>query len=427
MRTKNNLPVDFSNLRKLAEEKIKLKKKKEKAEKSSILEHELHVREIELEMQNDELQKTQLNLLKSITDYTHLFEYAPVGYFILDKEGIIKNVNRKASSKQLQLTKKQLIGKPFSIFLVSETTQDDFYRHRIFLDETGIIQKMEAEFKRTDKPNLPILICSTKILDDNKKFKHYLCMTIDIPERKIYEQKMEDSLAKEVELNALKSKFISMASHEFKTPLASILSSVWLIDNYNKLEDKEKRKKHINRIKSSVNELTEILNEFLSIHHIESNLIKNAPSSFNIIRFIQNIIIDFNENKSRIIFNHKLTKQVVYIDPKLLKICLSNLLSNAIKYSAHDKNILINILENETGKIIITIKDNGIGISETDQEHIFEQFFRAKNADTIQGTGLGLNITKSLINLMDGAISFTSELNNGTEFCIQLPKNEVIV
>ena len=234
------------------------------------------------------------------------------------------------------------------------------------------------------------------------------------------------ALNKEKELNDLKSRFISMASHEFRTPLAVIVSSVNLIEKYNSPNNEEKRKSHIKKIKSSIKGLNEILVDVLNIGQIEKGIIKNNPEKINIVSIIEKIIGDYKNISEghRFKYEHKGKSQNGFLDVKLLKTCLDNIIGNAVKYSLSEGNIkIISELTDSPKTLTISVKDNGIGIPEEDKDHIFEQFFRAKNAETFPGTGLGLNIIKNFISIMGGSISFNSEENKGTTFVLNFPEN----
>ncbi len=228
------------------------------------------------------------------------------------------------------------------------------------------------------------------------------------------------TLSKEKELSDLKSRFVSMASHEFRTPLSTILSSASLVAKYTEGEEQEKRDKHIHRIKSSVNNLTDILNEFLSIGKIEDGKIVAHFIDFDIKDMVTNVCTEMHgisKKKQQIIYHHS-GNEIVKLDPTLLRNVLINLLSNAIKFSPEDG--IINITSTiDEDKISLCVKDSGIGISPEDKEHLFERFFRGANVTNIQGTGLGLHIVSKYIELMNGRIDFISELENGTEFIIQ--------
>lgn len=231
---------------------------------------------------------------------------------------------------------------------------------------------------------------------------------------------LEAALNKEKELSDLKTRFVSMASHEFRTPLSTILSSASLVAKYKQAEEQDKRDKHIQRIKSAVNNLTDILNEFLSIGRIEEGRVQTNFSSFNIKEQIQLVC---NEMQTIIrpgqLFNYKHKGQVkVYLDLSLFRNVIINLLSNAIKFSFENSVIDI-ITEVNENSILITVRDYGLGIPEEDRKHLFERFFRAQNVTNIQGTGLGLHIVSKYVELMNGHIEVESELEKGTQFNIR--------
>lgn len=230
---------------------------------------------------------------------------------------------------------------------------------------------------------------------------------------------LSKALSKEKELSDLKSRFVSMASHEFRTPLSTILSSASLVAKYTQTDEQAKRDKHIMRIKSSVNNLTDLLNEFLSIGKIEDGKVMAHMVEFNIKELLQSICTELQaiaKPRQKIVLAHT-GDTLVTLDPSLLRNVLINLLSNAIKFSPEGGLISV-ASETKEKYISLRIKDSGMGISTEDQEHLFERFFRGKNATNIQGTGLGLHIVAKYIELMDGQINFESELEKGTEFII---------
>lgn len=231
------------------------------------------------------------------------------------------------------------------------------------------------------------------------------------------------ALSKEKELSDLKSRFVSMASHEFRTPLSTILSSASLVAKYVDTEEQEHRNKHINRIKSSVNNLTNLLNEFLSIGKIEDGKVIAHNLNFNIKELITLLCSEMEgivKSKQQFRYLHT-GDEIIFSDAALLRNVITNLLSNAIKFSPEGSVIEVNskVLKD---RIILTVKDNGMGISAEDQEHLFERFFRGTNVTNIQGTGLGLHIVGKYIELLDGEIEFKSDLENGTEFKIILKR-----
>lgn len=230
------------------------------------------------------------------------------------------------------------------------------------------------------------------------------------------------SLEKEKEVNDLKSRFVSMASHEFRTPLSTILSSISLLAKYITTEDQPKRERHIERIKSSVKSLTDILNEFLSLGKIEEGKVEVKPETFDLTEFISGIIDEMNvllKQNQNIQYTHKGSPNI-YLDSNLLKHVLVNLLSNAIKFSPENAVVRIETNIDEAYTQILVI-DQGIGIPKNDQVHLFERFFRASNVTNIQGTGLGLHIVGRYIELLNGEIKYSSELERGSTFTIILP------
>lgn len=232
------------------------------------------------------------------------------------------------------------------------------------------------------------------------------------------EGELTRALSQEKELSEMKSRFVSMASHEFRTPLSTILSSASLLAKYTETSEQEKRDKHIHRIKSSVNNLTDILNEFLSIGRIEDGKIVANFAPFNIRENMESVCLEMQSHVKPgqlISYTHE-GPETVTLDPSLLRNIIINLLSNAIKFSP--ENGIIKVSSHVNGQVALSVKDNGIGIHPADQEHLFERFFRASNAINIQGTGLGLHIVGKYIELMNGQISFKSELEKGTEFNI---------
>jgi PAS domain S-box-containing protein len=246
----------------------------------------------------------------------------------------------------------------------------------------------------------------------------------EIKDRKKAQKETKIALEREKELNSLKSRFVSMASHEFRTPLSTVLSSASLIAQYSKRGDEEKTEKHISRIKSKVGELTDILNDFLSLDKLEQGKIDYQPEEIELVGFIQ---LRCEELKTvakagqTLCFEPTQAQCVLNIDPKVILHILTNLCSNAIKYSPDDSQIDIVLTESEK-TVSMAISDQGIGIPESDQKHMFERFFRANNATNIQGTGLGLNLVKRYAELAKGQISFQSEEGKGSIFKVEFPK-----
>jgi two-component system sensor kinase FixL len=231
------------------------------------------------------------------------------------------------------------------------------------------------------------------------------------------------SLEKEKELGQLKSRFVSMASHEFRTPLSAVQLSASLIEKYAQPFDSPNISKHVAKIKNSVANLTTILNDFLSLEKLEAGKVEAALVTFDMVKLAEEITEELQliaKQNQDIIYQHTGTGSTVTLDPHLIKNCVINLVGNAIKYSGENTFIEFNT-EITATDCIITVKDNGIGIPDTDQKHLFEAFFRANNTGSIPGTGLGLNIVARYAKLMGGKVDFKSEVNKGTIFTLSFP------
>ena len=236
-------------------------------------------------------------------------------------------------------------------------------------------------------------------------------------------EEVSSTLLKEKELGLLKSRFVSIASHEFRTPLTSIQLSASLIEQYALPFASVPIAKHVTKIQQSVGNLTGILNDFLSLEKLEAGKETSSVKEFDLMKLAEHITEEMQvmaKPQQNIIYQHTGTSSMVNLDRNLLKCCIINLIANAIKYSGENTFIDFNT-EIRPEICIITIKDNGIGIPEADQKHLFEAFFRAHNTGTIPGTGLGLNIVARYIDLMQGSVNFESHVNEGTTFTIKFP------
>jgi PAS domain S-box-containing protein len=236
------------------------------------------------------------------------------------------------------------------------------------------------------------------------------------------QQELSEALDKERQLNEIKSRFVSMASHEFRTPLSAVLSSASLIAKYTTSEQQENRTKHINRIKDSVKHLNDLLEDFLSLGKLDEGKVGSNLSNFDLSETIQETIEDMRglvKEGQQIQYEHEGEKWV-NSDKKLLKNILINLISNAVKFS--DINACITVKsKHNNGKALVSVSDQGIGISDEDQKHLFSSFFRGHNATNIQGTGLGLHIVKRYLDLIGGSINLRSKLGEGTTITIEFP------
>ncbi|MEQ8240317.1 MAG: ATP-binding protein, partial [Cyclobacteriaceae bacterium] len=276
----------------------------------------------------------------------------------------------------------------------------------------------------------------SKVKERTRELEHLnLGLQSQIRERKLAEEALKDSLAelkkaeeeildsleKQKEVNELKSRFISMASHEFRTPLTTIQSSADLIGKYQNTDQQPKREKHITRIKGAVHNLTNILNDYLSLEKLESGVVKVNNQTFSLKKLLSDCLEAFElglKTSQNINLLNKAEVDHITSDQHILKNVLMNLISNAIKYSEDDIDIIINKVEEN---IVLIVKDRGIGIPDKEQQMLFERFFRAENVVNIQGNGLGLNIVLRYMDLIGGSISFESTEGIGSEFSISFP------
>lgn len=253
----------------------------------------------------------------------------------------------------------------------------------------------------------------------------------EIQERKSVEEALilsqsetKKALQKERELNELKSRFVSMASHEFRTPLATILSSLNLLEKYQEPAYEDRRGKHIERIKSNVKNLTAILNDFLSISKLEEGKVGVQVEEIDIRHLAEEVREDLKiqvKTGQEIHYQHEGEAFILESDPRLLQNILINLLSNAVKYSQENSKVEF-LTRIDSDSLFIKVKDQGIGIPEDELPMLFERFFRAKNSINIQGTGLGLSIVKRHVELMKGTIEVSSVIDEGTEFRLKFPR-----
>lgn len=267
------------------------------------------------------------------------------------------------------------------------------------------------------------------IPDGDNRINEVLVVIRNITDQKNLENNLIKALEREKELNVLKSQFVTMASHKFRTPLSTILSSVFLLENYTDADYELEKTAFFDKIKRSVHNLTALLNDYLSLGKLEEGKLKVTYTETDIKAFFNEFLQEIGsikKVKQKIHFTHEGIECTVMTDKFLLKNILTNLLSNAIEYSPHDAEIELHAeLKKDTLKIRVT--DQGIGIPENEQHQIFKRFYRGQNANNIEGTGLGLNIAKKYIRLLKGTIEFTSQLNKGTTFIAIIPVMNVNV
>jgi PAS domain S-box-containing protein len=402
------------------------------------------------------------------THLTSLFENSTEGIILTNGKGEIILIN-PAGQRMFRYNVNEVVGKPIEVLLPDRIRghhtklREEFYHHP---QNRVMGHGRDLYGKRKDNTDIPVEVSLSFYTRDQELF--VIAFIVDITERKKIEnnmlqqkgelevmannmrklnaeleakveqrtiilkealQKLEESqqelneaLNKEKQLNEIKSSFVSLASHEFRTPLSTVLSSAALIAKYTQNEDQDKRDRHVRRIKDSVKHLNNLLEDFLSLGKLEEGKIGAKPEPFDINEFLEDVKEELKASikTGQEIHTEKISNAIFVTDKRLLKNILINLLSNAVKFSGENTIIQMNatLIKN---KLILSVKDQGIGISEEDQQHMFTSFFRAKNAVNIQGTGLGLHIVKRYADLIKADVHLKSKLGAGTEVTIELP------
>ena len=378
-----------------------------------------------------------------------IIETALDGIITIDPKGTIESINSSGATL-FGYEAADLIGSNIRMLMPEpyHSEHDGYLQKYLKTGEAKIIGiGREVKGKRKDGTVFPLRLAVSEVKLSGEKMiftgiVHDLSVEKQAEQKlKAYSEELEEevrrrtrelakandqlaqSLQKEMHLNELKSRFVSLASHEFRTPLSTIMSSATLVDRYEGANYLEKRKKHISRIKASVRDLTGILNDFLSLEKLERGKVVPKPSSFSLVELLTEVIEemqDVAQKGQQILFQNECAENSALHDKNLFKNILNNLVSNAIKYSPENTEIRVLCRGSDTG-FSIWVKDEGMGIPHEEQAHLFERFFRAHNVENIKGTGLGLSIVKEYVELMGGNISFESEENNGTTFHLELP------
>lgn len=318
---------------------------------------------------------------------------------------------------EISLNLVHIDNEEFAMAFIIDITDRKNIEKALKKSEEQLIQYATELENRVEKRTFQL----DQVVKSLEKTNNNLAVQIEV--RKNAEERVKKALEREKELGELKSRFVSMASHEFRTPLSTILSSASLITKYKTEEGDVKRVRHVNKIKAAIENLNHILNDFLSISKLEEGKVKLNIESVTLLPFINDIfeeLLTFKKEGQEIEYKRTGVIRNINTDPKILKNVLINLISNALKYSDKHQKVFI-ATEYKEKSISIAIRDEGMGISVEDQEHLFERFFRAKGVTNIQGTGLGLNIVKKYIEELKGNITFKSEFNVGSTFTINLP------
>jgi len=412
-------------------------------------------------LDQERLHRAERELKQSVLRYEAVFTNATIGIIVSNQQGRIVSLNQMAG-QLFGYEGDELTGQPIDILVPMDVEKYHERLRQSFVANPQVRamgHNRDLHARRKDGSVFPVEVSLSYFrLDDQL---HVVAYIIDITfkkeaERELLagrdrierlnaelEQKVADrthallntleqleqsknelavALAAERELGELKSRFVSMASHEFRTPLTTVLTSATLIEKYPGGDQQDKRQKHLSRIRASVNHLNDILEEFLSVGRLEEGKIEANPAAVDLPELVADVVTDMQG-----MLKTGQTVQLalgnlgrVWLDPSLLRKVMVNLLSNAIKYSGPDSVVTVTGGQADN-QITLTVEDQGVGISADDQEHLFERFFRAKNVTNVPGTGLGLHIVAKYIELMGGTVALSSELGQGTTITLTLP------
>jgi PAS domain S-box-containing protein len=438
LKTHREIIADLSQLAALAIHQnqigIELEASQRKIEKyTQILEDQVRTRTGELNTTIRQLKESNLNLedqiketqmaedkaLRSQALFLAIAQNFPNGIIVLYNQNLEIVYVEGEELERLHLKKKDLEGKRLEDI-------PEFSAAQIKKIQALVLQTLGGKHvtdEITYKENV-YSINSTPLYSDDQ-IVWCLFVYSNISEQKMVQDELLKALISERELNELKSRFISMASHEFRTPLSAILSSAILIGKQNEPGQEERREKHVDRIKANVKNLVVILNDFLSLSKLEEGKVQPKPEYFDISLYVKFLMSEMEINKKegqRLVLKKSAEPIITYSDKKLLGHMINNLLANAIKYS-HEGQEITCLVSSDRGRAKIAVIDRGIGIPAAEHNNLFNRFFRAANATNIQGTGLGLHIVKQYIDLVGGTIEFESEVGKGSTFTIEIPLN----
>lgn len=420
----------------------------------------LHIKQLYVHMEHDQ------------SHMASLFENATEGIILTNDRGLVVLAN-PAACHMFGYNAEELQGQPVEIFLPKKyraahvPLRNGFYRHP---QNREMGSGRDLYGQRKNGENFPVEVSLSSYRQQNNQF--VIAFIVDITNRKEIErnmrlqqqqlekvtddmrklnteleakveertvilkealtrletsqQELSEALDKERQLNEIKSRFVSMASHEFRTPLSAVLSSASLLGKYTTTEQQPNREKHINRIRESVKHLNNLLEDFLSLGRLDEGKVGADLQCCNLPENIRDTIDEVRglvKEGQEIIYEHEGPESIV-TDPRLLKNIMINLISNGVKFSDHDGRIQVKSRV-ANHRATIEVKDDGIGIPEEDQQHLFSSFFRGRNAQNIQGTGLGLHIVKRYTDLLGGSIGLQSAVGSGTTITLSIPENNI--
>ncbi len=408
------------------------------------------------------LHQVEHELAQSVRRYEAVFANATIGILVCDRAGTIVSANQMAH-QQFGYPPTALTGQSLDTLVPNATSQPPAQRRKPFNGQppvqTASAAHRDLEGQRLDGAVFPAEVSLSYfhldaapytvayVLDISlkKQADHDLiaqrqrverlnadleqkvtdrthALTNTLEQLELHQDELAKALAAEQELGELKSRFVSLASHEFRTPLTAVLTSAELIADYSTTEQQPQRLRHLARISQSVTHLNDILEEFLSVGRIEEGMVVASPAPVNLPALLLDAVANVASllKTGQTIAQHVQADNLLWLDPSLLRKILVNLLSNAVKYSG--ENSLVQVRATcAANQLTLIVQDQGVGISVAEQAHLFERFFRARNVGYVPGTGLGLYITAKYLELMDGTIALHSTLEVGTTVTVVIP------
>ncbi|MEH2435165.1 MAG: ATP-binding protein [Nostoc sp.] len=394
---------------------------------------ELQIAHDDLQQQNEELSNAQQSLIAQGQRYQELFEEVPDAYFVTDAKGLIQEVNLAATTL-LNISKSFLLGKLLGIYVIEKEIIAFHLKLLHLRDRTKIpdwkMQEWEVNLRPHNRTPIIAAVKVVAIRNQQGKLAGLRWILRDISENKRTqaklqwaEQTMRQALAKEREFSELKSRLLTITSHEFRTPLATIHSSAELLEYYRHLWSDERQQTHLRRIQTSVMHITQLLNDVLVLSQDETGKLEFNPTPLNLVEFCRDLLEELEQSdrsQHAIAFSSECQSPRANLDAKLLRQILTNLFSNCLKYSPIGSTVKFSV-SSANDQAIFQTQDSGIGIPPNDINYIFEPFHRASNAGNIPGMGLGMSIVKQAVDLHGGEICVESAIGAGTTFTVTLP------
>lgn len=357
-----------------------------------------------------------------------LLENSPAGMIVVNHQGNITFANKR-SEEVLGLTRAEITNRTYndpiwhSTALDGSPLSEEQYPFRRILAAGEPIYDMRHAIRWSNTEQVLLSISGAPLFDVSEQVDGVLFTLDNITERQQLEAGLRKALEEEKELNQLKSNFVSIVSHEFRTPMTSIKMSADLLKRYGSGASEEQRNQHLLRIGKSINYMTQLIEDVITISRTEAGVLKFRPESLDLVQFCQELTTDLQTSVSKqyeLVFTSQKDCCLVQMDENLLRLIFVNLLSNAIKYSPLGGDVIFSLTFAKDAAVF-QVKDSGIGIPQTDQQRLFESFQRASNVGNIPGTGIGLAVVKKAVDLHRGQITLKSEVGVGTTFTISLP------